>query len=120
MTHQLDTALLVAVLFASATYLCLSRSLFRILLGFLLLSQAANLTVLAVSGDPTGRRAPLLAAEAGATPPVDPLPQALLLTAIVIGFSVAAYLTLLLYRISRDRGSASLPGLPLSQEKSHE
>jgi multicomponent Na+:H+ antiporter subunit C len=41
---------------------------------------------------------------------VDPLPQALILTAIVIGFSVAAYLTVLLYRIYVDDGSATMVG----------
>lgn len=43
--------------------------------------------------------------------PVDPLPQALILTAIVIGFSVAAYLTVLLYRVYVDTGAATTTGL---------
>lgn len=100
MTAQLDTALLIAVLTTAAIYLCLSRELVRSLFGFLLLSNAANLTVLSVSGDPSGRSA----ANVGEAPLsyVDPLPQALILTAIVIGFSVAAYLTVLIYRTTVD------------------
>ncbi|WP_437782397.1 sodium:proton antiporter [Sorangium sp. So ce1097] len=111
MTGQLDTAVLVAVLAGGAVYLCLSRRFLRVLFGFLLLSNAANLVVLSMSGDPTGRRAAMAGPEAAPAPAVDPLPQALVLTAIVIGFSVAAYLTVLLYRIYVDSGSATMTGL---------
>lgn len=111
MTNQLDAAVVVCVVTACAVYLCLSRRLLRILFGFLLLSNAANLVVIAVSGDPTGRRAATMGPDAGASLPVDPLPQALILTAIVIGFSVAAYLTVLLYRVYVDRGSATTTGI---------
>lgn len=110
MTGQLDAAVLVAVLAGAAIYLCLSRRFLRILLGFLLLSNAANLVVLAMSGDPSGKRVATVAPGAIAAS-VDPLPQALVLTAIVIGFSVAAYLTVLLYRIYVDRGSATTTGI---------
>jgi multicomponent Na+:H+ antiporter subunit C len=109
MAIQLDTAVLVAVLTGGAVYLCLSRRFLRVLFGFLLLSNAANLAVLSMSGDPTGKRAAI--SGSGALPAVDPLPQALVLTAIVIGFSVAAYLTVLLYRIYVDGGSATTTGL---------
>lgn len=95
MSHQLEIALLIGVLMSAAVYLCLSRRLPHLLFGFLLLSNGANLIVLSVSGDPSGR-AP--AVVGGDGPFVDPLPQALILTAIVIGFSVAAYLTIFLYR----------------------
>ncbi|AUX20644.1 cation:proton antiporter [Sorangium cellulosum] len=111
MTGQLDTAVLVTVLAGGAIYLCLSRRFLRVLLGFLLLSNAANLVVLSMSGDPTGRRAAMAGSEAASTSAVDPVPQALILTAIVIGFSVAAYLTVLLYRIYVDSGSATTTGL---------
>lgn len=110
MTAQLDTAVLVAILASGAVYLCLSRRFLQVLFGFLLLSNAANLVVLAVSGDPTGKAAATVGAEPGRSA-VDPLPQALILTAIVIGFSVAAYLTVLLYRIYVDSGSATTTGL---------
>jgi len=98
---QIETALLVGVMFAVATHLVLQRSLVRILFGFLILTNAANLFLLAMSGRPDGRRAPVVL-DAG-VPMVDPLPQALILTAIVIGFGVAAYLVFLLYRLFLDR-----------------
>jgi multicomponent Na+:H+ antiporter subunit C len=109
MAIQLDTAVLVAVLAGGAVYLCLSRRFLRVLFGFLLLSNAANVVVLSMSGDPTGKQAAIV--DSGALPAVDPLPQALVLTAIVIGFSVAAYLTVLLYRIYVDGGAATTAGL---------
>ncbi|HLT31234.1 MAG TPA: NADH-quinone oxidoreductase subunit K [Myxococcaceae bacterium] len=110
MSTQLDLALLVAVVIGVAIYLCLSSRFHRVLLGFLLLSNGANLAVLGMSGDPSGKAAALVA-DAPGRPPVDPLPQALILTAIVIGFSVAAYFTVLLYRIYTDGQNATLAGL---------
>lgn len=111
MTAQLDTAVLVAVIAGGAVYLCLSPRFLRMLFGFLLLSNAANLAVLAVSGDPTGKLTATIRTESAQAAAVDPLPQALILTAIVIGFSVAAYLTVLLYRIYVDTDSATTTGL---------
>jgi multicomponent Na+:H+ antiporter subunit C len=96
---QLDTALLVGVLFGLSIYLILLRSFVQILFGFTLLSTSVNLFLLATSGSPDGKTVPII----GAGPnPVDPLPQALILTAIVIGFGVTAYLVVLLYRIFLD------------------
>jgi multicomponent Na+:H+ antiporter subunit C len=116
MTNQLDTAVLVAVLAAAGFYLCTSRRLLRVLFGFLLLSNAANLVLLGVSGDPSGRVSPVVGADKDAAViraagHADPLPQALILTAIVIGFAVAAYLTVLIYRLYCDRGAATVPAL---------
>lgn len=77
-----------------------------------MLSNAANLVLIAISGDPTGKRAATVGADASADVlPVDPLPQALILTAIVIGFAVAAYLTVLIYRLYTDRGTANMSTL---------
>lgn len=111
MNNQLEAAVLVALLAGCGLHLCLSRRFLRILFGFLLISNAANLVLLAVSGDPTGRASATLTADGAARPAVDPLLQALILTAIVIGFAVAAYLTVLLYRLYTDRGSATLEAL---------
>ncbi len=98
---QLETAILVGIMFSVATYLVLHRSFVKILFGFLILTTAANLFVLAMSGSPEGKNAPIvLDAKA---PMVDPLPQALILTAIVIGFGTAAYLVFLLYRLFLDQ-----------------
>lgn len=97
---QLDTALLVGLLFACAIYLILHTSFVKILFGFVILSNAANLLLISTSGNPSGKYPPIVADGAG--PMVDPLPQALILTAIVIGFGVTAYLVVLLYRLFLD------------------
>lgn len=96
----LDTAILVGFLFGASVYLILQSSFVRILFGFVLLSNAANLFILSVSGSPRGKYPPVVLD--GDLPMVDPLPQALILTAIVIGFGVTAYLVVLLYRIFLD------------------
>ena len=69
--------------------------------GFVILSNAANLLVLSASGRPDDKAAPIVLDPNA--PMVDPLPQALILTAIVIGFGVIAYLVLLLYRLFLDQ-----------------
>lgn len=87
--------LLVAVLFSAGVYLVLDRSLTRVLLGVLLISNGINVLVLSVSGPAGGP--PLY----GTTPVgqmSDPLPQALVLTAIVITLGVASFFLALTYR----------------------
>jgi multisubunit Na+/H+ antiporter MnhC subunit len=101
-----ETPLLVGLLFGAACYLILQASFVRVLFGFVLLSNAANLLVLAMSARPNGKTAPVLLRAGEA--PVDPLPQALILTAIVIGFGVLAYLVMLLYRLFLDHRTADV------------
>jgi multicomponent Na+:H+ antiporter subunit C len=111
MNNQLDVAVLVALLAGAGFYLCTSRRLLRVLFGMLVLSNAANLVLLSASGDPTDKAAPVIAGEAARLGRVDPLPQALILTAIVIGFAVVAYFAVLVYRIYADRRHATVPTL---------
>ncbi len=96
----------VAVIFAVSVYLLLSRDLKSVAMGVFLFSHAAHLGILAMSGQPVLpgpgpddppllKSAPILGArEAGVY--VDPLPQALILTSIVISFAVMAFLLTLL------------------------
>lgn len=107
MTNQLEAALLAAMLAGAGFYLCTSRRLLRVMFGFFVLSNAVNIVLIGVSGDPTGKRAPVVGGAADVAR-VDPLPQALILTAIVIGFAVAAYLAVLVYRIYTDRHAATI------------
>ncbi len=95
MDVSLALIVVMAVLFACGVYAMLERSLTRVLIGFLLLGNAANLLLLIVMG------APGIAPFFGAGEPdemSDPLPQALTLTAIVITFGVSAFLLALIYR----------------------
>ncbi len=97
MTINLTLVIVMAVLYACGTYLMLERSLTRVVLGFLLVGNATNLLIILMAG-PTGI-APIV--EDPAADPsqyTDPLPQALLLTAIVITFAVSAFMLALIYR----------------------
>ncbi len=113
---QIESAVLIGVLFGCATYLILQNSFVKILFGFVVLTNAANLLVLSMSGNPAGKFAPIVGDAAG--PLVDPLPQALILTAIVIGFGVTAYLVLLLYRIFLDQKTTNAAELYEDQDTS--
>lgn len=88
------------VLVGAGIYLLLSRDLQHVVLGFLLLSNGVNLTVLACTRIPSGASAPIVGA--GAAPSADPSPQAFLLTAIVIGLGAAAFLLALAVRASQQ------------------
>lgn len=92
-------ACLVGLFFSAAVYMLLSRSLIRMLLGLALLGNGVNLLIF-VAGRLT-RAVPPIAAP-GAYAPMDgsanPLPQALILTAIVIGFAMFTFLLVLAYR----------------------
>lgn len=116
MNVQIDVVILVGLMTAAAIYLILARNFVRILFGFILLSNAANLALIAVAGDPSGKGAPVVGA-AGARAMVDPLPQALILTAIVIGFGVTAYLIFLFYRLFVDHDTVELDDVAARDEK---
>lgn len=90
----------VAVLFVTGLYLIMQRSLLRIVLGFVLLGHAANLALL-VAGGMAG--APPLLPALGRM--ADPLPQAMVLTAIVITFGTTALVLALAYSSWRSEGS---------------
>jgi len=98
-----DSALIIAVLLFVAVYLILSKKKREMVFGVILFSNAVNLLLLAISGTPEGRLPPIL--EKGAElAAVDPLPQALILTAIVIGFGMLAFLVAMVYK-AHDAGS---------------
>jgi multicomponent Na+:H+ antiporter subunit C len=86
----------VGVLFGTGVYLLMERSLTRVLLGFLLVGNGVNLLILHMGG-PAGK-APIIAEEVAGADMNDPLPQALILTAIVITFGVTAFVLAVIYR----------------------
>lgn len=91
-----------AVLFGCGTYLLLQRQLSRIIIGLSLLSHGANLLVLLSAG---GRGVPTFVGAAEQQALLDPLPQAFILTAIVITFGATIFLLALAYRsyeLTRD------------------
>ncbi len=87
--------LVIGVLFGAGTYLVLHRTLTRVALGMGLWTYAVN-ALLLLSGGRAGR--PPLVGETPASGYADPLPQAMILTAIVISFAMTAFLLALAYR----------------------
>jgi multisubunit Na+/H+ antiporter MnhC subunit len=102
------SSLVVAVLFASGIYLMLSRSTQWVAIGFILLSNAVNLFVLTAAGLPEAPVPPLLMGVDESAAFADPLPQAFILTAIVIGLGTASFLLALAARAHRERGTDRL------------
>lgn len=99
-------AVLIGCLYAAGIYLMLRRSLFKLILGLVLLSHGANLLIF-TTGGLTRAHPPIV--PPGATEPrahgADPVPQALILTAIVIGFGVLAFALVLFHRAQQVMGS---------------
>ena len=96
MTIDVTMLLMVAVLVSAGIYLMLERTLTRVLLGILLLGNGVNVLILTTGGP--GGLAPLVGAKVDPQEYSDPLPQAMILTAIVISFAVTAFLLGMIYR----------------------
>jgi len=99
-------AVLVGIMVAGAVYLMLDRILIRFILGLVLISNAVNLLIFTV-GRLHSRRPPLIL-EGGTVPTTllaNALPQALVLTAIVIGFALLAFVFVLFFRAYQEIGT---------------
>ena len=92
-------AALVGLFIAIVIYLLLSRSVIRMLIGMTIFGNGVNLLIF-TAGRVTQEIAPIVpeGLDAPAGPIANPLPQALILTAIVIGFSMFAFLLVLAFR----------------------
>jgi multicomponent Na+:H+ antiporter subunit C len=111
---EIVMAIVIGILFMTATYLMLSKSLLRIIIGTGLLSHGAHLLILTMGGLKRGS-APLLGEHARSY--VDPLPQALILTAIVISFGVTSFFLVLAYRAYQELGTDNTDRLRGTQKK---
>lgn len=110
-------ALAFGVLVAASTYLIMSRNVLRIVLGLLVLGNAANLSIFLAGR--MGTRTPPLVPE-GATTLVggaNPLPQALILTAIVISFALIAFTVILFESAHRRFGTLDTEALREAEPK---
>lgn len=99
MTVDLVPLLAIGGLTSCGVYLLLERTLTRMLLGLLLISNALNLLIVNVSGPPGD--SPIYGHDTPVKPAADPLAQAMVLTAIVITMGVAAFVLALAYRSYR-------------------
>ncbi|NWO07881.1 MAG: Na+/H+ antiporter subunit C [Alteromonadaceae bacterium] len=102
-------AYVVGLLFAAAIYMMLRRSIVKLVIGLVILSNAANLLIFVVAGLTRGAP-PLISGNTAelARTVADPLPQALILTAIVIAFSVLAFAVVLIRRAYEIVGTDDL------------
>ncbi|GAA0359222.1 Na(+)/H(+) antiporter subunit C [Bacillus horti] len=106
--------LVSGVLVTVGTYLLLTKSILRVVIGTVLLSHAAHFLLLTLPG--LSRGAPPLQGE-NAAQYADPLPQALILTAIVISFGVTAFMLVLAYRTYKEHGTDDLNQLRGSSDE---
>ena len=99
-------AILIGSLFAGAIYMILRRSIIKLIIGLVLLAHACNLLIFTIGTTIRGK-APLIAeGEKYIQETVaDPLPQALILTAIVISFGVTAFAIILVEQVFQTIGT---------------
>jgi multicomponent Na+:H+ antiporter subunit C len=99
-------AIVIGVLYAGGLYLMMRRNLIQLIIGLGLLSHGANLLIFTAGGLRQGG-APILAEgeKHFEAVPADPVPQALILTAIVIGFAVTAFALVLFLRTYQTVGN---------------
>lgn len=128
------SALLAGLLFGAGCYLAMRRTVIDVLLGTIVISQSTFVLLISLSGWRPNTRPPIIVDDAtktkladgtavslaayDPTPYVDPIPQALLLTAIVIGFGVTAFLVALIARGYEYANEPELGELPDDDEGS--
>ncbi|OIO60028.1 MAG: Na+/H+ antiporter subunit C [Verrucomicrobia bacterium CG_4_10_14_3_um_filter_43_23] len=106
---ELLLAFVIGCLYASGVYLLLRRSIVKLVLGLALISQGTNLLILTVGGLTRGKPAFIPDGQLVLTGDyADPLPQALILTAIVIGFGVVAFTLVMLQQVYKTVGTDDL------------
>jgi multicomponent Na+:H+ antiporter subunit C len=113
---ELILAITAGVLYGAGFYLMLRRRLAQLIVGLGLLSNGTNLLIF-TAGGLTRARAPIVAegAQALTKPFADPVPQSLVLTAIVIGFGVLAFSLVLAHRVHASTGSDDIDAIGSSE-----
>jgi len=96
------------ILYTVATYLILQKNLLRIILGVTLFSHATHIMLMAINGLKKGA-APIIGEAVESY--TDPIPQALILTSIVISFALTAFLLVLGYRTYVELGTDNMKKL---------
>lgn len=102
-------SVLVGALYASGLYLMLRRSAVRLIIGVSLITHGSNILLFLMGGIPTGAPPVLSGPAEGEI--ANPLPQAMILTAIVIGFGLQAFALALVYRAVDTVGSDDVDSL---------
>jgi multicomponent Na+:H+ antiporter subunit C len=99
---ELVLAIIAGVLYATGVYLMLRRRLAQLIVGLGLLSNGSNVLILAAAGVTRGKPPIITETSMTADQFADPVPQSLILTAIVIGFGVLAFSLVLAHRVHQS------------------
>ncbi|MDY0408510.1 Na(+)/H(+) antiporter subunit C [Virgibacillus soli] len=105
---EIIISILAGILFATAVYNLLQKQLLRIIIGTVLISHAAHLLILTMGKLKRGQPPILIE---GITQYTDPLPQALILTSIVISFGITSLLLVLAYRTTKENKTDNMEQL---------
>src|SRR3954452_18510180 len=107
---ELLLAVIAGVLYSTGIYLMLRRRLAQLIIGLGLLSNGSNILILSAAGV-TRAMPPLITAGVAADQLADPVPQSLILTAIVIGFGVLAFSLVLAHRVRQSTASDDIDAI---------
>lgn len=115
---ELLIAIITGVLYAAGIYMILRRSLVKLILGLILLGNGANLLIFLV-GRLTAGKPPIIAEESKVFTEAyaDPIPQALILTAIVISFGLQAFAIVTIKRVYKVVGTDDLDIIDREEEE---
>ena len=110
-------AILVGVLYTAGVYMLLRRSILKFIIGIIFLSNATNLLLFLSAGLVPGEPVFVEQGDPVTTTLADPLPQALVLTAVVIGFGIVVYLLAVKYRLFSETQTDDLDQLKPTEEE---
>ncbi len=108
---EIPLAILVGILYTAGVYLMLRRSILKFIIGIIFMSNATNLLVFLSAGLVAGAPAFINPDQTPGTPMADPLPQALVLTSIVIGLGIVVFSIALKYKFFKVTGTEDLDQL---------
>lgn len=115
---ELLLAILIGVLYASGIYMILRRSMVKLLIGLLLLGNGANLLIFLLGGITKGEP-PVIPGTSAVIEGIyaDPVPQSLILTAIVISFGLQSFAIILIKRVYRVANTDDLDAINTSDDE---
>ena len=114
---EIIMAILVGVLYSAGVYMLLRRSILKFIIGIIFLSNATNLLVFLSAGLVGGLPVFLDGMEGRMENFADPLPQALVLTAVVIGLGIVVYLLAIKYRLFNETGTDDLDQIKPTEDE---
>lgn len=112
-------AIITGILYAAGLYMMLRRSLVKLIIGLIILGNGTNLLIFLLGGITKGRP-PIIPADSNVFTEIyaNPLPQALILTAIVISFGLQAFAIILVKRAYKVVGTDDLDEMNATDEDS--